>query len=72
MKLAVSVAIFDLDHFKRINDTFGHSAGDAVIDAFARLLRATAPAGAVVGRQGGEEFALMIAGRDSRDGMACC
>jgi diguanylate cyclase (GGDEF)-like protein len=62
MKLAVSVAIFDLDHFKRINDTFGHSTGDAVIVAFARLLRATAPAGAVVGRQGGEEFVLLIAG----------
>jgi diguanylate cyclase (GGDEF)-like protein len=62
MKLAVSVAIFDLDHFKRINDTFGHSTGDAVIVAFARLLRATAPVGGVVGRQGGEEFALLIAG----------
>ncbi len=60
--LPVSVAIFDLDHFKRINDTFGHSTGDAVIVAFARLLRATVPAGSVVGRQGGEEFALLIAG----------
>ena len=60
--LPVSVATFDLDHFKRINDTFGHSTGDAVIVAFARLLRATAPDGSVVGRQGGEEFALLIAG----------
>jgi diguanylate cyclase (GGDEF)-like protein len=62
MDLPVSVAIFDLDHFKRINDTFGHSTGDAVIVAFAKLLRATAPAGGVVGRQGGEEFALLIPG----------
>jgi diguanylate cyclase (GGDEF)-like protein len=60
--LPASVAIFDLDHFKRINDTFGHSTGDAVIVAFARTLRSTAPAGSVVGRQGGEEFALLIAG----------
>ncbi len=62
MGLPVSVATFDLDHFKAINDTFGHSTGDAVIVAFARLLRASAPAGSVVGRQGGEEFALLIAG----------
>ena len=62
MSLPVSVAIFDLDHFKRINDTFGHATGDAVIVAFARSLRATAPAGSVVGRQGGEEFALLIPG----------
>ncbi len=60
--LPVSVATFDLDHFKRINDTFGHPTGDAVIVAFARLLRATAPAGSVIGRQGGEEFAVLIAG----------
>jgi diguanylate cyclase (GGDEF)-like protein len=60
--LPVSAATFDLDHFKRINDTFGHSTGDAVIVAFARLLREAAPAGSVVGRQGGEEFALLIAG----------
>jgi len=65
-RLPVSVAIFDLDHFKRINDTFGHSTGDAVIVAFARLLRATAPDGSVVGRQGGEEFVLLIAGATVR------
>jgi diguanylate cyclase (GGDEF)-like protein len=60
--LPVSAATFDLDHFKRINDTFGHATGDAVIVAFARLLRETAPVGSVVGRQGGEEFALLIPG----------
>lgn len=60
--LPVSAATFDLDHFKRINDTFGHATGDAVIVAFAKLLQATAPAGSVVGRQGGEEFALLIPG----------
>ncbi len=52
----------DLDHFKAINDSFGHAAGDAVIAAFARLLRDHMPPGAVVSRLGGEEFAVFIAG----------
>jgi diguanylate cyclase (GGDEF)-like protein len=56
----VAVAVFDLDHFKRINDTFGHAVGDNVIVAFAARLRALAPPGAVVGRMGGEEFVLLL------------
>ncbi|MCF4129773.1 GGDEF domain-containing protein [Methylobacterium sp. SyP6R] len=52
-----AVAILDIDHFKRINDTFGHDQGDAVIVAVARAL-AAGPAFA--GRLGGEEFALLL------------
>lgn len=52
----------DLDHFKAINDSFGHAAGDAVIAAFARLLHDQMPEGAVVSRLGGEEFAVFIVG----------
>lgn len=55
-----SVVMFDLDHFKAINDTFGHATGDAVIAAFAALLRRSAPQAAIVGRMGGEEFAMLI------------
>ena len=55
-----SVVICDLDHFKRINDTYGHHAGDLVIQAFADLLQANAAKDAVVGRIGGEEFAVFL------------
>ncbi|MCJ8518215.1 diguanylate cyclase (GGDEF)-like protein [Pseudorhizobium tarimense] len=50
----------DLDHFKSINDTYGHYCGDRVIEAFGQLLTEQAPKGAVVGRLGGEEFGLFL------------
>jgi len=62
MGLPLAVALFDLDHFKRVNDTFGHATGDAVIAGFAATLRATAPGAAVTARQGGEEFVMLIEG----------
>lgn len=58
--LPVSVVMFDLDHFKQINDTYGHSIGDQVIRAFAGLLTHAVPDTAVVGRTGGEEFAMVL------------
>jgi len=60
--LPVSAAMFDLDHFKAVNDSFGHDAGDAVIGAFAALLADVAPRQAVLGRMGGEEFVLLLEG----------
>lgn len=56
----LSVVVFDIDHFKRVNDTYGHLTGDAVIQAFARLLRATVPPSSTVARLGGEEFVLIL------------
>jgi diguanylate cyclase (GGDEF)-like protein len=56
-----SLVLCDLDHFKAVNDSLGHAAGDRVIAAFAELLRRTAPQGSVVGRIGGEEFAIVLA-----------
>ena len=50
----------DLDHFKQINDSFGHAAGDGVIAHFAAMLTETAPPEAIVGRVGGEEFAVLL------------
>ncbi len=50
----------DLDHFKQINDSFGHAAGDGVIAHFAAMLTQAAPSGAIVGRVGGEEFAVLL------------
>ncbi|SFA74016.1 diguanylate cyclase (GGDEF) domain-containing protein [Rhizobium sp. NFR07] len=55
-----TVILCDLDHFKRINDTYGHHVGDVVIQSFGMLLRQHAPERAVVGRIGGEEFALFL------------
>ena len=51
--------IVDIDHFKRVNDTLGHDGGDEVLRIVARSLRAVAPAGAIVARIGGEEFAIL-------------
>jgi diguanylate cyclase (GGDEF)-like protein len=56
----VSAVMFDLDHFKAINDTYGHAAGDDTIAAFAALLRRSAPQSAIIGRIGGEEFAMLL------------
>ncbi|WP_410498321.1 diguanylate cyclase [Chitinibacter sp. S2-10] len=55
----LSFAMVDIDHFKRINDLFGHSAGDRVIKSLSRLLKQSIPNPDAVGRYGGEEFALI-------------
>lgn len=68
--LPVSAALFDLDHFKRINDTHGHAAGDHAIATFAALLRDAAPASAIVARLGGEEFAMLIEDADLQEALS--
>ncbi len=56
----LSVAIVDLDHFKQINDTLGHAAGDAVIKDVARRLQRISRSHDIVARFGGEEFVLLL------------
>ncbi|KAA5606159.1 diguanylate cyclase [Roseospira marina] len=56
----VSVALFDIDHFKAINDTRGHAAGDAALVALARLCREAVRASDLVARLGGEEFVVLL------------
>lgn len=56
----LTVAMLDLDHFKRLNDAYGHAAGDAVLIGIAQLLSARLRETDVVGRFGGEEFVLLL------------
>jgi diguanylate cyclase (GGDEF)-like protein len=56
----LAVLLFDLDHFKQINDCFGHAVGDEVLQAFARTATATLGADVLFGRIGGEEFASCL------------
>ncbi|MDP9762718.1 diguanylate cyclase [Deinococcus enclensis] len=60
----VSLIALDVDHFKRLNDTFGHEAGDAALVRLAAALSDLAPAGSTPARPGGEEFALLLPGHD--------
>jgi diguanylate cyclase (GGDEF)-like protein len=56
----VWVVIADLDHFKRINDTYGHEAGDTVLRRFSDLLKSNTRQSEICGRLGGEEFLLIL------------
>ncbi len=64
-QLPCSLVICDLDRFKRVNDTFGHQAGDDVIKSLASLLKNSCRPGDLVARYGGEEFVLLCADCDN-------
>ena len=66
------VAIFDIDHFKRVNDHFGHALGDAVLHAVADLMRREIRAVDVLARYGGEEFALILPDSNLPSGIRSC
>ncbi|HHX40463.1 MAG TPA: diguanylate cyclase [Armatimonadetes bacterium] len=59
-RLPLSCLLLDLDHFKRVNDTYGHPAGDAVLRQIASILRSSVRSVDVVGRYGGEEFLIIL------------
>lgn len=56
----LSCVMFDIDHFKSVNDTWGHAHGDVVLQVVARLARASVRAGDIVARVGGEEFVVLL------------
>lgn len=64
-RLELSMLFFDLDHFKAVNDGFGHAAGDDALCAFARILERECTATDLLARMGGEEFAVVLFDADA-------
>ena len=61
----LAFAFIDIDHFKNVNDTFGHDIGDAVLVSFVKRIRNSLPESALVARIAGDEFAVLLEGLDS-------
>ncbi|WP_300177992.1 sensor domain-containing diguanylate cyclase [uncultured Aliivibrio sp.] len=64
-----SLVIFDIDHFKKVNDTYGHTVGDDVIRNAADLLRKTSRNTDICGRYGGEEFTVILPGTNAEQAL---
>jgi len=68
-KEKVSLIMFDIDHFKNVNDTYGHQAGDEVIRQTAKCLLETVRGTDIAGRYGGEEFGVILIDTPAKDGF---
>ena len=66
---SISVAMIDIDHFKNVNDSYGHSTGDRVLRSLSRLLGQRLRQTDVIGRYGGEEFAVIMNGTHAEDAV---
>ena len=66
-KRPISVALLDVDNFKKLNDTFGHQAGDAALVHLAKVVQATLRPSDVIARYGGEEFVILLPEASSAD-----
>lgn len=67
-----SLVMLDIDHFKKINDTYGHPAGDEVIRRLAAKIKEVARKSDIVGRYGGEEFGVVLIGTDAHKAGIFC
>ena len=65
----LSLIMLDLDHFKEYNDTFGHPAGDEILQRLGATLRSSLRSHDVVARYGGEEFVVLLPATDEREAM---
>ncbi len=63
---SISLLLFDIDHFKKINDSYGHPVGDAVLKKIGKLLNETVRTVDVAARYGGEEFVALLVNTDSK------
>jgi diguanylate cyclase (GGDEF)-like protein len=70
INIPMALLLVDLDHFKKINDTHGHLAGDAVLVAVAKTIKATLRGGDVIGRFGGEEFCVLLPNTTEKEAVA--
>ncbi|HED34142.1 MAG TPA: sensor domain-containing diguanylate cyclase [Gammaproteobacteria bacterium] len=68
-RLTCCVVMFDIDHFKKVNDTYGHQAGDEVIRRVAVLLKGTMRNTDIAGRYGGEEFGVILVDTAAKDAL---
>ncbi|GGW77114.1 hypothetical protein GCM10007391_07550 [Alteromonas halophila] len=68
--LTCCLLLLDLDHFKRVNDSYGHQAGDWVLTEVVRTLKVVCDEQCTLGRMGGEEFAIFVYDTDLRSGLA--
>ncbi|MGC8842189.1 MAG: diguanylate cyclase, partial [Candidatus Sumerlaeaceae bacterium] len=66
----LSLIFFDLDHFKRVNDRYGHDVGDEVLRSFARRLQEFLRTSDIVARYGGEEFCVILPETEEKDAFA--
>jgi diguanylate cyclase (GGDEF)-like protein len=66
----IAVLLFDLDHFKLINDRYGHAIGDRTLQVFAEIATAKVGADGIVGRWGGDEFVAVLRGADADQAVA--
>jgi len=69
-KLPLSIVMFDIDHFKKVNDDYGHLVGDQALQGLAEVLRLSSRNGDLVTRLGGEEFAVVLLGADLEQAKA--